>query len=338
MTRRIENQPLNRRQFCLLAIGAISGTVINSCNFMKESDTYGLKSSPEVDSKLLKQLLDLEAKYNRQDLQASPVRKEHLKLSAAIFSRYAGEKMSENNLVNSIEWLSPDEYAKTKATASSAAYTDEKTGKIRINTHARLFSNQLSNFARQAGFPYWSALTTARAFLYQHEWYHLAGVTNKKLAEEPIDLSKYYQHPLIFTHTYGFSIRSKNPNKEEYGTDNSLEEAFAYLMTSRLEKKLTGLSIKAERLEGVVGQVAEATNRGRQKFDELFNIKPEWIKDFQRFHRESDPFGFGMFLVNGTNYIFQNEQQKKQYSTDLIMSFTLEPTGAVFRDYLSHLK
>lgn len=332
-----ENQPLTltRRQFGLLTIGAIAGMA--SCNFMKESDIYGLKLSPEVDRKLFKQLLDIETRYNRQDLQASPLRQEHLELSAEIFSRYAGEQMSESDLVTSVEYLSLDEYAKTAST-SSAANTDEKTGKVRINVQARLLSNQITSFMKQSGSPYWSALSTARALLYQHEWYHLAGVTNKRLAEKPIDLSKYYEHPLIFTHTYGFSIRSKNPNKEEYGTDNSLEEAFAYLMDSRLEKQLTGSYIKLERLVNIAGQVAEATNRGIQRFGELFNLKPEWVNDFQRFHREADPFGFGMFLVDGTNYTFRDDEQKEQYVNDLIMSLTLETTGQVFRDYLSHLK
>ncbi len=150
-------------------------------------------------------------------------------------------------------------------------------------------------------------------------------------------MSKYYSQPLRLTLTRGFMIGTKNPDKEEYGTDLTLEEIFAYYMGSHLEKQITGSVIAMERPDHI-GSVASAVNRGRQRFDEVFKRKTEWIPEFQKFHRESDVLGFANFLAKNTTYIFESNEQRDQYGLDLLMAFPYDPTGVAYNDFLSRMK
>lgn len=304
----------------------------------QEPGLYGQKPAPEIDRNLLREVFAIESRYRNETLVSGVDLSEHLALSAELFSRYSGELMSTADLVSSIHYLSREEFIKRYSSSNYAASTDEKTGEININVEAQLLRNQFTSDLRKGGFPYWSALTTARAFYYQHEWYHRAGAVNRKDYYPLIDMSKYYNQPFDLTHTYGFSIKMKDRTQELYGTDHSLEEAFAYLMTTRLEKKFTGSELTLTRLEHVAGEEANATNRGRKRLDAIIKARPQWVADLQRFHREADPVGFGRFLVDGTNYVFSSEDQRNQYALDLLMSLTLTPTEVLHQDYLKRMR
>lgn len=350
MSKRIERraQPVDLKRRNLLKAGLGIGVAIAAAGIpawlyyekTHESGPFGTRPAEHIDRELLNQILSLEASYNLPDLRASKVRDLHLELSAELFSRYAGETMTKQELAGSVQWLDRTEFDKQLGNKTSAAYTSIE-GNVYLSEQASQFTPEYVQ-RLQTMLPWWSALSAAR-MSYEHEWYHRAGIMNLRTLEEPLSMSRYYypmndRTEVFLTGNRGFTWYLKRPGDQLYSQDNALEETFAYLMTTRLEKSLTGLTIEARRDEEELGTIAADTNRGVERFAAIFSNHPSWVEPFQQYHRESNPIAFGQFLADQTKLHFANSPEKTQYGLDVLMAFTRDVQGQGLIQFFQYLK
>lgn len=286
---------------------------------------------PEVDRELIKQVRDIEASYDRLDMSETSVRQEHLELSAELFSKYAGEKMSKEELVESIIWLTGKDYNENPLTAGTSAGVTTEDGRVLFNQDAKNYTRSFVDPVKSQ-IPWWSALSVART-QYEHEWFHRAGVMNRKYIEDKIDMTRYYGIPLEVDYTRGYAMYFNHQNAALYGADTAMEEVFAYHMVGEFDKKVFGYEIEFRRPEEI-GSAAIDVNTGLDQIGTIFTRKPEWIDEFQHYHRESDPIGFGNFLADQSSFASQNNLS----GLDLFMGITREPQGILIGAYVDSLR
>lgn len=306
-------------------------------------DLRGVKPAAGVDQSLIQQIVDLEAGYQRLDLSDTLTRTKHLELWAEGFAAYSGENLTKEQLINSIEFLSNEEYDRRFPDIKNSN-ASANIGLKKIFVRERPLDAAAAAMSFKGQMPYASALTLAR-FSYDHEAYHLAGIINNQEGQPSWpekQLSRFYGVDVKLINMTGFSWNAKELATGNVRRDTDLEEIYAYYMMYQLEKKMFGDGYD------VVDQATEqlSLNRvnrivtGVKNTRALLKAKPEWTETFQRYHREKNVFGLGMFLMQQGKITPVTEEELQRQSVKIIMDLpddSLEGDNLV-KGYLQNLK
>lgn len=174
---------------------------------------------------------------------------------------------------------------------------------------------------------------------YWHEWYHRQGFTLKmqKRPDHTVLLSEYCGNNCQLEIVHGLAIAVKDLKTGAEFNDTILEEAYAYVFTERLDKKIIGYDRTVD-LEDKNNPKNEYISRTVSNLQTLFNGRDYFAAEFQRAHKESDLLGLATFFASQVKNPSTKKEDLEKYGLDILMNLALEEGEIVLTNYLQNLR
>lgn len=287
-------------------------------NTLEFVDPYFLNLTPsaEVDTNLVQSISRREALYKQDYLLDPDIREEHLRDSLKFFKLYSGVDIDPDEVLKSVVWNNDDKYKDEYL----VSLTDFETGQIS-------FFTQSFNF-RQDAFPGWSPLSTLRqsfwAGIYKKEAYDKGPkeISRKDIQVTQRDSTYYLDRSYGFLRIYKDLKDSSKQIKDPY-----LESAFSNFLALLLEEKMGGRMISTDSFGAATGKKFLAMVR----MSVLFREHPDFLKEFMKFHSESDVIGLNVFLAEKAGI---TGDEKAVVYGEKVVSSLMDLSANQFMEYL----